>query len=72
MAAVAVLVLGTSQLLMSDSGTVVEATPMVFASAAEVVVEDLDYADTVQVMQTEGDEGAVIIWVAEPDEEAAL
>lgn len=42
---------------------------MRFASASEVVVEDLSYSDTVQVMQTEGDEGALIIWL---DEEAVL
>ena len=43
--------------------------PMRFAMAAEVIVEDLSYSDTVQVMQTEGDEGALIIWL---DEEAVL
>ena len=40
---------------------------MLFAHAGEVVVEDLSYGDDVQVLQTEGDEGAVILWV---DEEA--
>ena len=43
--------------------------PIRFAMAAEVIVEDLSYSDTVQVMQTEGDEGALIIWL---DEEAVL
>jgi hypothetical protein len=38
-----------------------------FASADEVVVEELDYGADVTVFQAEGDEGAVIIWV---DEEA--
>ena len=42
---------------------------MRFAMASEVIVEDLSYSDTVQVMQTEGDEGALIIWL---DEEAVL
>ena len=42
---------------------------MRFALASEVIVEDLSYSDTVQVMQTEGDEGALIIWL---DEEAVL
>jgi hypothetical protein len=47
----------------------VRVDPMRFAMAAEVIVEDLSYSDTVQVMQTEGDEGALIIWL---DEEAVL
>lgn len=38
---------------------------MTFASAQEVVVEDLQYADSVQVFQTEGEGGAVIIWFDE-------
>ncbi|MBX2797429.1 MAG: hypothetical protein KTR31_07175 [Myxococcales bacterium] len=40
---------------------------MLFAHAGEVVVEDLSFGQDVQVLQTEGDEGAVILWL---DEEA--
>ena len=40
-----------------------------FASSEEVVVHDLQYGENVQVMQVDGDEGAVILWV---DEEAWL
>lgn len=61
-AAVALFALGTQLLPGSPE-------PVQFASASEVVVEDLDYADNVQVFQAEGDEGAVILWV---DEEAVL
>lgn len=38
-----------------------------FAHAGEVVIEDLQYGSDVQVIQTEGDDGAVILWI---DEEA--
>jgi hypothetical protein len=49
-------------------GTIVVAVHgSVFAHAGEVVIEDLEYGVGVQVIQTEGDEGAVILWV---DEEA--
>ena len=34
-----------------------------FAQASEVVIEDLEYAEGVQVAQIEGAEGAVILWV---------
>lgn len=48
----------------------IEAVPeLTFASADELVVEDLQYGEDVTVFQTEGDDGAVIIWV---DEEAVL
>lgn len=68
-AAAVLLVVGPTALgpNSSTSGGLVE--PIRFAMAAEVIVEDLSYADTVQVMQTEGDEGALIIWL---DEEAVL
>lgn len=36
---------------------------LVFAQAGDVVVEDLVYADGVQVVQLEGTDGAVILWV---------
>lgn len=39
----------------------------VFAHAGEVVIEDLQYGDNVQVLQTEGDDGAVVLFI---DEEA--
>jgi hypothetical protein len=69
-AAIVFLVVGTSQLFPQGPGIAqVAEMPMQFASAAEVVVEDLDYGASVQVMQTEGDEGALIIWV---DEEVTL
>lgn len=38
---------------------------LVFASAAEVVVEDLSFGDDVVVFQDEGDDGALILWVDE-------
>ena len=48
---------GSDQLLPSPD--------MVFASAAEIVVEDLSYGDGVQVFQDQGDAGAMILWVDE-------
>lgn len=36
---------------------------LVFAQAGDVVVEDLTYAEGVQVVQLEGADGAVILWV---------
>ena len=41
--------------------------PMLFAHAGEVVIEDLSYGVDVQVVQIEGEQGAVILWI---DEEA--
>jgi hypothetical protein len=41
------------------------APDLVFASAAEVVVEDLSFGDGVMVFQDEGAEGALILWVDE-------
>ncbi|MEQ1568479.1 MAG: hypothetical protein ABMA64_22775 [Myxococcota bacterium] len=38
---------------------------MLFAHAGDVVIEDLSYGDNVQVLQIEGDDGAVILWVDE-------
>jgi len=52
---------------VSLSGRDAPPEPMLFAHAGEVVVEDLSYGNDVQVFQTEGDHGAVILWV---DEEA--
>jgi hypothetical protein len=68
MAAIVLLVVGASQLIggYQSVGPAVPA-PMQFASASEIIVDELEWSDTVQVMQTEGDEGALIIWV---DEEA--
>jgi hypothetical protein len=45
----------------------VSSSPLVFARADEIRVEDLNYADnaTVQVIQEEGAEAAMIIWVDE-------
>lgn len=40
---------------------------LVFAQAGDVVIEDLSTGDNVSVVQLEGDDGAVILWV---DEEA--
>jgi hypothetical protein len=37
--------------------------PVQFASAGEIVIENLDYADDAAVMQTVGDDGALILWV---------
>ncbi len=61
MAAVALLVVGLSQLPGLGGST--EDTDLVFASAGELVVEDLEFADDVTVIQAEGDEGAVILWM---------
>jgi len=44
--------------------------PLQFASASEIVVEDLHYSEDVQVVQAEGDGGALILWIDE--EEATL
>jgi hypothetical protein len=41
--------------------------PLVFAQAGDVVIEDLTVGDGVQVIQIEGADGSVILWV---DEEA--
>ncbi|MFT4626780.1 MAG: hypothetical protein ACI8PZ_005458 [Myxococcota bacterium] len=67
MAAVVLFVFGASQLVGAPTVGPAEAAPMQFASASEVIVDALEWSDSVQVMQTEGDEGALIIWV---DEEA--
>lgn len=39
--------------------------PMLFAHAGEVVIEDLSYGVDVQVVQIEGEQGAVILWIDE-------
>ena len=68
MAAIVLCVVGASQLI-GGLGPIESAqpAPMQFAAASEIVVDELEWSDAVQVMQTEGDEGALIIWV---DEEA--
>ena len=65
MAAVALLMFaGLSQWAGTTDGETPDARDeIVFAAAGDVVVEDLDYADDVVVMQAEGDEGAVILWM---------
>lgn len=65
MAAVALLTIAVGR-LATPLGSVVD-SGLMFANAGDVVVEDLSYADNVQVFQTEGDQGAVILWL---DEEA--
>lgn len=62
-AAVALLAVGVSQGLMGGETNAPGGAEIVFAAAGDVVVEDLDYADDVVVMQAEGDEGAVILWM---------
>ncbi|MEZ4316106.1 MAG: hypothetical protein R3F61_01315 [Myxococcota bacterium] len=52
----------------TGSNPTVEASAQ-FASAGEIVVENLNYHDDASVTQTLGDEGALILWV---DEEATL
>ena len=42
-----------------------EVPELVFASASDVVVEDLSFGDGVQVFQTEGDDGALVLWIEE-------
>lgn len=66
LAAVALVVVVVGQ-LGSPFGAGLEPAALSFAQAGEIVVEDLSYGDDVQVFQTEGEQGAVIIWV---DEEA--
>jgi hypothetical protein len=68
-AAVAVMSMGLWNGSPSAGSQNMNQPEMRFAMASEVIVEDLSYSDTVQVMQTEGDEGALIIWL---DEEAVL
>ena len=68
-AAAVLLVVGPSAFEADSGAASGPGEPIRFAMAAEVIVEDLSYSDTVQVMQTEGDEGALIIWL---DEEAVL
>lgn len=68
--AVVMLVLGLGRMRGTPSVQGIDPVPnWTFASADELVVEDLQYASNVQVLQLEGDDGAVIIWV---DEEAVL
>lgn len=70
-AALVLLALGLQGVLgpvLHTGQGIIEAVPeLTFASADELVVEDLQYGEDVTVFQTEGDDGAVIIWV---DEEA--
>ena len=68
-AAAVLLAVGPNMMGWNAGTSDVRVDPLRFAMAAEVIVEDLSYSDTVQVMQTEGDEGALIIWL---DEEAVL
>jgi hypothetical protein len=63
-AAITLLVVVTGRLVTPVGGP---AEMLQFARASEVVVEDLNYANDVQVMVLEGNDGAVIIWF---DEEA--
>ena len=64
MAAVALLTFaGLSQWAPGGGEAPQAQAEIVFAAAGDVVVEDLDYADDVVVMQAEGDEGAVILWM---------
>ncbi len=73
----AVLPFGMSGLLdgESDTGgpapvaTVQTGEEVQFANAGEIIIENLDYADDAAVMQTVGDDGALILWV---EEEATL
>lgn len=83
MAAMALLVVGAggvmnglpgsstegSSIMAKGGDDVLQPSDMVFASAADVVVEDLSYGSDVVVFQTEGDAGALILWV---DEEVVL
>jgi hypothetical protein len=62
-AAITLLVVVTGRLVTPVGGPEM----LQFARASEVIVEDLNYANDVQLMVLEGDEGAVIIWF---DEEA--
>jgi hypothetical protein len=61
-AALLALILGRGEL--TGGG---ESEHLVFAQAGDVVVEDLSYAEGVQVAQLEGADGAVILWVDDGD-----
>jgi hypothetical protein len=67
--AAAAMVMFGVRLTISELPVEPASPPLQFASAAEVVVHDLEYSDNVQVFQVQGDEGAMIIWV---EEEAVL
>jgi hypothetical protein len=54
---------GTSDPMSVATTTPVEQEHLEFAQAADTVIEDLEYADGVQVAQIEGSDGAVILWV---------
>ena len=53
----------TAMLVGGGQGGSVDVMELEFAAAGELVVEDLEYAADVTVMQAEGDEGAVILWM---------
>ncbi len=72
MAAIALIVVGLTQVVPSDTSdevpeiaVIVPDTELVFASAADVIVENLETGDDVMVMQMMGDDGAMILWVDE-------
>jgi hypothetical protein len=68
LAAVVVMILGVPQIVGTlDNGsspTMVESSTQ-FASASEIVVEELDYSENSNVYQATGDQGALILWVDE-------
>jgi hypothetical protein len=47
----------------SSTPDAIPAEHLVFAQSGDLVIEDLSYAEGVQVVQLEGSEGAVILWV---------
>ena len=71
MAAAALFILGVPQLyrtaIVEGSGetTMIVDSAESFASAGEIIVEELDYGDNSNVYQMTGDEGALILWVDE-------
>lgn len=61
-AALFAVVVGMPEAPVSDASP-----ELVFAQAGDLVVEDLTYAEDVRVVQLEGAEGAVILWVDDGD-----
>jgi hypothetical protein len=62
---------GSSEPVEPDAVTIAaaeEAPSLVFASAQETQVVDLSYDAKVNVIQVEGDEGALILWVDDAQE----
>lgn len=65
MAAAALMILGLPQLMGPGATPTMVDSGAQFASASEIIVEELDYGDNSNVYQATGDQGALILWVDE-------